>query len=100
MSVCGGICCLQGAYFAAHKRTGEDSMGLLHRLAGVTFAAGLIAAAQIFSGHAARADAVQDLAAAAAKKGPVIWYESSPPEQILKIAAAFNKRYPDIKIQF
>ncbi len=75
-------------------------MGLLHRLAGVTLAAGLIAAAQIFSGHAVRADAVQDLAAAATKKGPVIWYESSPPEQILKIASAFNKRYPDIKIQF
>src|SRR5262245_66125300 len=48
----------------------------------------------------ARADALQELAAAAAKKGPVVWYESSPPEQILKVAAAFNKRYPDIKIQF
>src|SRR5204862_331063 len=29
-----------------------------------------------------------------------IWYESSPPEAVLKIAAAFNKKYPEIKIQF
>jgi iron(III) transport system substrate-binding protein len=50
--------------------------------------------------QAASADTVQELAAAAGKKGPVIWYESSPPEAILKIAAAFNKRYPDIRIQF
>src|SRR5260370_14492431 len=52
------------------------------------------------AGSAARADTVQDLAAIAGKKGPVIWYESSPPEAVLKIAAAFNKRYPDIRIQF
>ena len=58
-------------------------------------AAGLMLAAQ-----PAYADAVADLATAAAKKGPVIWYESSPPEQILKVASAFNKRYPDIRIQF
>ena len=70
----------------------------LRRLVGTV--AVLVLAGQLFSGHAARADAVQDLAVAAAKKGPVIWYESSPPEQILKIATAFNKRYPDIKIQF
>jgi iron(III) transport system substrate-binding protein len=48
----------------------------------------------------AAADALQDLAAAAAKKGPVIWYESSSPEQILKVTAAFNKRYPDIRVQY
>ena len=59
-----------------------------------------IATALVVAGPAARADAVQDLAAAAAKKGPVIWYESSPPEAVLKIAATFNKTYPDIKIQF
>jgi iron(III) transport system substrate-binding protein len=56
--------------------------------------------ALVVAGSAARADAVQDLAAVAGKKGPVIWYESSPPEAVLKIAAAFNKTYPDIKIQF
>src|SRR3954447_479776 len=56
--------------------------------------------ALLVAGSAARADTVQDLAAIAGKKGPVIWYESSPPEAVLKVAAAFNKRYPDIKIQF
>jgi iron(III) transport system substrate-binding protein len=71
-------------------------MGLsLHKVIALTGVAGLLAA-----GQGARADALQDLAAAAGKKGPVVWYESSPPEQILKVAAAFNKRYPDIKIQF
>ena len=72
----------------------------MQRLAGAATLAGLLVAGQIFSAHAVRADGVQELAAAAAKKGPVIWYESSPPEQILKIASAFNKRHPDIKIQF
>src|SRR3977135_1708572 len=67
----------------------------VHRLIGAAMATALGVA-----GPAARADAVQDLAAVAGKKGPVIWYESSPPEAVLKIAAAFNKRYPDIKIQF
>ena len=59
-----------------------------------------IVTALLVAGSAARADTVQDLAAIAGKKGPVIWYESSPPEAVLKIAAAFNKKYPDIKIQF
>jgi iron(III) transport system substrate-binding protein len=67
----------------------------VHALVGAAIATALVVA-----GPAARADAVQDLAAVAGKKGPVIWYESSPPEAVLKIAAAFNKRYPDIKIQF
>jgi iron(III) transport system substrate-binding protein len=66
-----------------------------HRLIGVAFLVALMTAAQ-----PVRADSVQELAAVAAKKGPLIWYESSPPEAVLKIAAAFNKRYPDIKIQF
>ena len=71
-------------------------MGIvMHRLIEAAIVAALVVAGQV-----ARADAVQDLAAAAAKKGAVIWYESSPPEAIVKIAAAFNKRYPDIKIQF
>lgn len=69
-------------------------MGLrVHGLVAVAAVAGLLGA-----GHAAGADGLQELAAAAATKGPVLWYESSPPEQVLKIAAAFNKRYPDIKI--
>src|SRR6478736_2797474 len=62
--------------------------------------ASAIVTALLVAGSAARADTVQDLAAIAGKKGPVIWYESSPPEAVLKIAAAFNKKYPDIKIQF
>src|SRR5262249_8142745 len=62
---------------------------------GIALLAGLVAATQ-----PVRADTVQQLAVAAGKKGPVIWYESSPPEAVLKIAAAFNKRYPDIRIQF
>ena len=41
---------------------------------------------------------VPNLAAIAGKKAPVIWYESSPPEAVLKIAAVFNKKYPDIKL--
>jgi hypothetical protein len=74
----------------------EESMGVpMHRLIEAAIVAALVVAGQV-----ARADAVQDLAAAAAKKGSVIWYESSPPEAIIKIAAAFNKRYPDINIQF
>ena len=62
--------------------------------------AAAIVTALLVAGSAARADTMQDLAAIAGKKGPVIWYESSPPEAVLKIAAAFNKKYPDIKIQF
>src|SRR5690242_15446480 len=81
---------------AQNIRTREDAMGFsVHWLVGAAIAVGFAVA-----GSAARADAVQDLAAIAAKKGPVIWYESSPPEAVLKIAAAFNKKYPDIKIQF
>jgi len=77
----------------------EEAMGFaLHKL--VAAVAVLVLASQLVPGHAAHADALQDLAAAAAKKGPVIWYESSPPEQVLKIAAASNKRYPVIKNQF
>jgi iron(III) transport system substrate-binding protein len=48
----------------------------------------------------ARADEMADLAAIAAKKPPVVWYESSEPGQIAKVVAEFNKRYPDIKVQF
>jgi iron(III) transport system substrate-binding protein len=41
-----------------------------------------------------------ELAAAAAKKPPVIWSESSSDEQMKPVIDAFNKRYPDIKVQF
>lgn len=39
------------------------------------------------------------LAAEAAKSGSVIWYESSPDEQAQKFVAAFNKRFPDVKLE-
>src|SRR5258707_13090943 len=95
-----GLCsCSRRCIIRARKISGtrEDAMGFpVHALVG----AAAIATALVVAGSAARADAVQDLAAVAGKKGPVIWYESSPPEAVLKIAAAFNKRYPDIKIQF
>lgn len=37
---------------------------------------------------------LDQLAAQARTKGPVIWYESSPTDQADKIAAAFAKRFP------
>jgi iron(III) transport system substrate-binding protein len=39
------------------------------------------------------------LAAEAEKSGSVIWYESSPDDQAAKIATAFNKRFPNVKIE-
>lgn len=48
----------------------------------------------------AQSKELADLAAAAAKKGAVIWTESSSDDQIKPVIAAFNKRYPDIKVQF
>jgi iron(III) transport system substrate-binding protein len=47
-----------------------------------------------------RADALADLAAKAARGGEVVWYESSPEEQIDAVLAAFNKRYPKVKVKF
>ena len=70
-------------------------MGILHQLVRAATLGVLLLAAQ-----AASADPLRDLAAAASKKGPVVWYESSPPEQMIKVIAAFNKRYPDIKVQY
>ncbi|HKU84763.1 MAG TPA: extracellular solute-binding protein [Casimicrobiaceae bacterium] len=58
------------------------------------------AAALCLAAMPAGGQTLEQLAAAAAKKPPVIWYESSTPEQILKVTNAFNKHYPDIKVQF
>jgi iron(III) transport system substrate-binding protein len=44
-------------------------------------------------------DSLDPLAAAAAKSGTVIWYESSPDDQADEIIAAFNKRFPNVKLQ-
>jgi iron(III) transport system substrate-binding protein len=42
---------------------------------------------------------LDDLAAAAAKKGQVTWYESSPADQADKVIAAFSKRFPNVKVK-
>jgi iron(III) transport system substrate-binding protein len=44
-------------------------------------------------------DSLNRLAADAAKAGSVIWYESSPDDQAAKIVAAFNKHFPDVKLE-
>jgi len=44
-------------------------------------------------------DNLDKLAAAAAKEGSIIWYESSPDEQAEKIVAAFNYRFPAVKLE-
>ncbi len=43
-------------------------------------------------------DAMNKLAAEAAKGGNIIWYESSPDDQADKIVAAFQKRFPNLKL--
>ncbi len=44
-------------------------------------------------------DAMAKLAKDAAKVGDIIWYESSPEDQADKIVAAFEKRFPGLKIE-
>ena len=44
-------------------------------------------------------DAMNKLAAEAAKVGNIIWYESSPENQADKIVAAFEKRFPGLKLE-
>ena len=60
---------------------------------------GAVAGAALFATGMARADMLADLAAEAAKSGPVVWYESSPDDQADKIVDAFNAVYPDIEVQ-
>lgn len=43
--------------------------------------------------------AADALAAQAAGLGPVIWYESSPPDQSEKVVAAFRRRYPGVQVR-
>jgi len=45
------------------------------------------------------ASPLDDLAVEAAKAGPIIWYESSPPDQIAKVTEVFNRRFPNLKIE-
>jgi iron(III) transport system substrate-binding protein len=44
-------------------------------------------------------DAMARLAAEAGKVGNIIWYESSPDDAADKIAAAFHKRFPGLKLE-
>jgi len=65
----------------------------------VWIAAALGVVVSVAAASPARAQAVPDLAAAAARKPPVTWYESSPTEQIDKVLAAFNARHPQVKVR-
>lgn len=47
----------------------------------------------------ARAQPLAELAKAAEKKPAVVWYESSPSEQIDKVLAAFSRKYPNVKVR-
>jgi ABC-type Fe3+ transport system substrate-binding protein len=58
-----------------------------------TLAAGLALAC------ASQAAPLDDLAKAAEKKGAVSWYESSPADQGDKVIAAFNRKYPNVKVR-
>ena len=43
---------------------------------------------------------IDDLVAKAASQQPVLWYESSQPEQIADVIKAFNKTWPKIRVQY
>src|SRR5271170_5374696 len=62
----------------------------------------LCAFAVLLGSSPLRADGVDDamnkLADEAAKSGDIIWYESSPDDQADKIVAAFQKRFPKLKL--
>ena len=61
------------------------------------------AVALVFGIAAAQAATIDDtlnkLAGEAAKAGSVLWYESSPDDQAQQIVAAFNKHFPDVKLE-
>jgi len=42
---------------------------------------------------------LESLQKAANKEGKLIWYESSPEDQFVQVEKAFNKRYPNIKLE-
>lgn len=65
----------------------------------ITAGAALVTAAGL-GGTVASADMLSDLAKeAATNEHPVVWYESSKEDQIEKVIAKFNERYPDVKVQ-
>lgn len=47
----------------------------------------------------ARADALADLAKKAAAAGPILWYESSPTEEMKPLIKKFQERFPGVELQ-
>ncbi|MDA8124708.1 MAG: extracellular solute-binding protein [Deltaproteobacteria bacterium] len=84
-----------------------QDQGFLRRRGGAFImgvVSGLFVAAGIGLGVAQAAQAAQPnplakLIEAAQKEGSVMWYESSPDDQFAKVQAAFEKRYPKIKLE-
>jgi len=68
--------------------------GWHHRLVGRI---GLLAA--LITACTTTAQAMQALAVKAAQGEPVVWYESSPENQISAVLKAFNARYPAVKVK-
>jgi ABC-type Fe3+ transport system substrate-binding protein len=60
----------------------------------------LVAGAALATAGSLPAQDLSRLAAAAEKEGALVWYESSPPDQADKVIAAFNKRFPGIKVRY
>jgi iron(III) transport system substrate-binding protein len=56
-------------------------------------------AAALLAAWPAKADPLTDLAKIAATKGPISWYESSPQDQIDKVVAAFQARFPGVTVR-
>ena len=69
-------------------------------LAGSAAATTVLALPSLGRAQSAPSKALADLAATAAKKPPVVWSESSEAAAIAKVIAAFNKVWPDIKVEF
>jgi iron(III) transport system substrate-binding protein len=65
----------------------------------VLCAAALISYLSLPTTAAETDDAMSKLATEAAKVGNIIWYESSPDDAADKIAAAFHKRFPGLKLE-
>ena len=81
-----------------HRRAANPPTARLSAVRSITRSAALIAALSSVAG-AAIAGPLEDLAKVAEGKGPVTWYESSPTDQADKVIAAFNKRFPNVKVR-
>lgn len=51
------------------------------------------------TGRPASASPIDELAKKAAAAGPILWYESSPTEEMQPLIKAFEQRYPGVKLQ-